>query len=193
MTNVNNILDDLFGGKKSNFTYKENFSQTDEEQNRVKKWMVSAEGRMAFDRTLKTYYLKKAGLQDHTEMHILNSPYANGFAIAHDFSISEKTFSDLFFAFGMRMLDLGYHRVSFDRTMREEADLVKTTERQYFKPVASVQPNSKTDQRFGNVSIEKELIDNKPRLLKVLVTVYSGRQYHDARPFDQFIEQLFNL
>lgn len=193
MTDINNLLDSLFGGKKTNFSYKENFSQTEEEIDRVKKWMLSAEGRMAFEKVSKAYELRNAGLHGHPEMHLLTSPYANGFAIAFDPSIAEKTFSDLFFAFGLRMLDLGYYRVSLDRTIREEAELVKTTEKQYFKPSSPVVVSGKTGQLFGNVSIEKELLDNKLRFLKVLVTVYSDQHYHDARPFDQFIEQLFNL
>lgn len=193
MTNVNYILDNLFGGKKSNFTHKENFSPTGGENERVKKWMASAEGRMALDRVLQTYELKKAGLQGHHEIHLLTSPYANGFAIAFDSSISDTTFSDLFFAFGLRMLDLGYYRVSSVRTLREEAELVRTTEKQYFKPSVPAVHSRKTEQLFGNISIEKESINNKPRFLKILVTVYSDQHYHDARPFDQFIEDLFNL
>ena len=192
MTDVNNMLNSLFGGKKYNVTHKENFSQTEEEIERVETWMVSSEGRMAFEKISKAYGLKKAGLHDHPEIHLLTSPYANGFAVAFDPSISEKTFSDLFFAFGLRMLDLGYYRVSLDRTIREEGDMVETTEKQYFKPFPPAVRSQKTDQIFGNVSIEKEMIDNKPRFLKVLVTVYSDQHYLDARPFDQFIEALFN-
>lgn len=193
MTDINNLLDSLFGGKNSNFSQKENFSQTAEEKERVKKWMVSPEGRMAFERISKGYELKKAGLQDHPEMHLLTSPYANGFAVVFDPSMNDKTFSDLFFAFGLRMLDLGYYRVSLDRTIREEAEHVKTTEKQYFKPSDPAVHDRKTEQLFGNISIEKDLIDNKPRFLKILVTVYSDQHYHDARPFDHFIEELFNL
>ncbi len=90
------------------------------------------------------------------------------------------------------MLDLGYYRVGMDRTIREEADWVRTIEKQYFKPSVPVVHSQETEQIFGNVSIEKELVNNEPRFLKVLVTVYSDQQYLDARPFDQFIAALFN-
>jgi len=192
MTDVNKLLDHLFGGKKSPISHKENFSQTDEEIEQVKKWMASPEGRMAFEVIAKAYRLQKTGLQDHPEILLLTSPYANGFAIVFEPSLTEKTFSDLFFAFGLRMLDLGYYRVGMDRTIREEADWVRTIEKQYFKPSVPVVHSQKTEQIFGNVSIEKELVNNEPRFLKVLVTVYSDQQYLDARPFDQFIAALFN-
>jgi hypothetical protein len=44
---------------------------------------------------------------------------------------------------------------------------------------------------FGNVSIEKVNINDKPSFLKVLVTVYSDHLYQNAKPFDQFIDDLF--
>ena len=191
MTDINDMLNNLFGGHSSNIQYKENLKFSEEEHGQVKRWMVSVEGKRAMEDLLKSYSLTKAGLQEHPEMYLLNSPYANGFAISYDSLMTGKSFSNLFFAFGLRMLDLGYYRVSFDRTIREEADHVKTTERQYFKPVFSIEPNRKADQGFGNVSIEKELIDDHPQFLKVLVTVHAGQRYRDARPFDLFVNELF--
>jgi hypothetical protein len=193
MTDINDMLNNLFGGQSSNIQHKENLRFSEEEHEQVKRWMASAEGKLALENVLKRYELTKAGLREHPEMYLLTSPYANGFALAYDLSISEKTFSNLFFAFGLRMLDLGYYRVSFDRTIREEGDRVKTTERQYFKPMVSIDPSRKTDQGFGNVSIEKDLVDDKLRYLKVLVTVYAGQHYRDARPFDLFINELFTV
>lgn len=191
MTNINDLLNNLFNGKGSNFTHKENFTQSLAEEQRVREWISSSEGKALFDQIFKAYGLEKAGLPDHLELHVLNSPYANGFALTYSPSMTEKTFSDLFFAFGLRMLDLGYYRVSLDRTMRETAGLIKTAEKQYFKPSVPKIDAQKTEQLYGNVSIEKDLVNNRPSFLKILVTVYSGYHYRDARPFDQFMEDLF--
>jgi len=193
MTNINNMLNRLFAGNQSRFTHKENFKQSEEDEQGVRKWMASAEGRMVFDQIQKAYHLKKAGLEDHPELHILSSPYAHGIALAYDDAITPKTFSYLFFAFGLRMLDLGYYKVSLDRTIREERDMVKTIEKQYFKPSVPHIDTPKTDQRYGNISIEKDLFDNKPRFLKILATVYSGHQYQIAQPFEQFMEEIFKV
>lgn len=192
MSDVNHLLDELFGGRKS-FTHKENLIHSQEEEGLVREWLASAEGRLAMDEIPRAYQLRKAGLNDRPELHLLDSPYANAFAITYDPFITEKTFSRLFFAFGLRMLDLGYYRVSFDRTIQEVSGLVKTSEKQYFKPNVPTDTAGKLDQLYGNVCIEKDLINNKPSFLKVLVTVHSGRNYYDARPFDQFMEDLFNI
>lgn len=192
MSYINDLLAKLFWDKKSNFSHKENFALSEEDEEKIRQWRSSAEGKMAIALIKKNYSLTKAGIKEKPEVHVLSSPYANGFAVTFENPMTEKTFSNLFFAFGQRMLDLGYYRVSMDRKLQDSADIVKTTEKQYFKPIFDTSAAQKMDQIFGNVSIEKVLINNKPSFLKVLVTVYSDQHYHDAQPFDQYIEKLFD-
>ncbi|HLT08140.1 MAG TPA: hypothetical protein VK014_11470 [Cyclobacteriaceae bacterium] len=193
MTDINDMLNRLFGGDQPVLNHKENIRYPEEAHEQIIKWMASADGKQIFREIRLAYHLKNAGLEERPEIYLLNSPYANGFALAYNEMVTEKTFSNLFFAFGARMLDLGYYRVSLDRTIREEGDGVKISEKQYFKPLVHTDTDQKVDQLFGNVSIEKELIDNRPRYLKVLVTVYSDQHYQDACSFAEFMEELFNL
>lgn len=191
MTFIDDILGKLFSDNKANFRHKENFTQSQEEELGIRNWLASERGRMVFDQVYKSYHLKKAGVNNHPEVHILSSPYANGFALTYENPFTEEIFSQLFFAFGLRMLDLGYYRVSLDRKFHETADLVNTTEKQYFKPRIGDAVTQKIDQLYGNVSIEKVSVDNKPSFLKVLVTLYSDHLYRKAKPFDHFMEELF--
>ncbi|WP_373496073.1 hypothetical protein [Aquiflexum sp.] len=189
---IDDVLGKLFPKKFTPLNIKENFLQTVEEIENTDSWMVSDEGEALMQLVSKNYHFKTSGMNSHPEVHILKSPYANGFAISYESPFSEKTFSQLFFAFGRRMLDLGYQRVSLDRKIEEIQENVRTTEKQYFKPpLNKVDFTEKIDQLFGNVSIEKVSINDKPNFLKVLVTVYSDHLYLEARPFDLFIEELF--
>lgn len=191
---IEDIISKLFPKKSLPFSHKENFRQSTSDAAEVGNWLQSEEAKDLLGLISKNYYFKKSGIQAHPEINILNSPYANGFAISFENPLTSKTFSQLFFAFGLRMLDLGYHRVSLDRKMEEVNEQVKTTEKQYFKPpFSSADFSRKIDQLYGNVSIEKVSIDDKPSFLKVLVTVYSDNLYQKARPFDEFIEALFQL
>jgi hypothetical protein len=189
---IDDILGKLFPKKSAPMNVKENFSQSEGEKDMVANWMESEEGMAMLKLINKNYHFKKSGITGSPEVHILNSPYANGFAVSFETPLDEKTFSHLFFAFGRRMLDLGYNRVSLDRKMEEIQENVRTTEKQYFKPpLSSTDFSQKIDQMFGNVSIEKVNINDKPSFLKVLVTVYSDHLYQNAKPFDQFIDDLF--
>ncbi|MFC4872675.1 hypothetical protein [Negadavirga shengliensis] len=186
------VLQGLFPGKKNRIGFKENFVVSEEYLNEVDLWMDSGEGRDALAKVYQNYHLKKAGIPCEPEVHILRSPYANGFALNCQKTMTGKIFSNLFFAFGQRMLALGYRKVSLDRKMQEISDQVKVTEKLYFKPdFVTPRHSDKINQLFGNVTIEKVYIDDKPDFLKVLVTVYSDRLYDEARPFDQYIEHLF--
>lgn len=189
---IDDILGKLFPKKSKPLSFKENFKQSDIDKEAVEQWTLSEEGESLLALVSKNYYFKKSGINASPEVHILNSPYANGFAVSYDSPLDEKTFSYLFFAFGRRVLDLGYKQVSLDRKIEEINEDVRTTEKQYFKPpLSSADLSEKIDQLFGNVSIEKVSINDKPSFLKILVTVYSDRLYQDAKPFDQFIDFIF--
>lgn len=189
---IDDVLGRLFPKKSKPLNIKENFTQTESEKEKTDSWLTSEEGESLIQLVFKNYHFKKSGINVHPEIHILNSPYANGFAISYESPFNEKTFSQLFFAFGRRMLDLGYQRVSLDRKIEEIQENVRTTEKQYFKPpLNTADLTQKIDQLFGNVSIEKVSVNDKPSFLKILVTVYSDHLYRPAQPFDVFVEELF--
>ncbi|EOZ96778.1 hypothetical protein A33Q_2088 [Indibacter alkaliphilus LW1] len=189
---IEDIFGKLFPKKDQRINIKENFTQTEDQKDAVEEWLVSEEGIELLALIEKNYHFKNSGMNNKPEVHILKSPYANGFAVSYEEPLTEESFSNLFFAFGRRMLDLGYSRVSLDRKIEEVNDNVKTTEKQYFKPpLSNADFSKKIDQLYGNVSIEKVSINDKPNFLKVLVTVYSDHLYKNADPFEEFIDNVF--
>jgi hypothetical protein len=189
---IDDLFDKLLPKKNTPIHHKENFKQTVSEKEQVANWVLSDEGKKWIDLIQKNYYFKKSGINHAPEVHILNSPYANGFAVSYEEPFDQKSFNGLFFAFGQRVLDLGYQQVSLDRKIEEINQNVRTTEKQYFKPpIANIEPLEKIDQLYGNISIEKVIIDDKPSFLKILVTVYSDHLYQKAKPFDEFIDLIF--
>ncbi|SNS04796.1 hypothetical protein SAMN06295967_102239 [Belliella buryatensis] len=189
---IDDLLGKLFPKKSTSIKHKENFTQTEEAIADVTAWAQSTEGKNLLNLVKKNYHFKTSGMNASPEVHILKSPYANGFAVSFERPFDEKSFSKVFFAFGQRMLDLGYQKISLDRKFEEINEAVKMTEKQYFKPpLSNADFNEKIDQLFGNVSIEKISVNDKPSYLKVLVTVYSDSLYKDATPFEDFIDDLF--
>ncbi|MFD2033326.1 hypothetical protein ACFSKL_00915 [Belliella marina] len=189
---IDDIIGKIFPNKKSPIKHRENFTQSHDAEEYTRQWLGSEEGKFLMDLVQKNYHFKTSGMNAAPEVHILNSPYANGFAVSYESPFDPKSFSQLFFAFGQRMLDLGYQKISLDRKIEEINDDVKTTEKQYFKPpMGSVDISKRIDQLYGNVSVEKVSVNEKPSFLKILVTVYSDHLYSKARPFEQFIEDIF--
>lgn len=193
MTYIDDLFAKLFPSKERKVAHKENFSLSEADYKETQAWTASEEGQKILELLYNNYHLKTAGIGKEPEVVIFNTPYANGLAISFEPPLTAQIFKHLFFAFGQRLEQLGYHRVSLDRTIEEHQKEVKHTEKLYYKPPwSTAQVNGRMDQLFGNISIENVAVDNKPRFLKVLASVYSDRMYVDARPFDQFVEQLFN-
>lgn len=173
-------------------TVRENFVIKESEQADLKEWMESEACERLFALVYKNYHFKRTGIEAAPRVHILDSPYANGFAVTYEEPLDMKSFSRLFLAFSQRILALGYEQVSLDRKFEETADRVKVSEKFYFKPPLQLPAEGELiSQLYGNVALEKVSVDNKPSFIKLLATVYSDRLYQDAKPFDQLMDRIF--
>jgi hypothetical protein len=186
------IVGKLFSSEKSKITHKENFKQKKVEEEEVKEWLHSQEGKSVLELIHKNYHFKTSGINASPQIHLLKSPYANGFAITFEEPLTVKQFDYLFHGLGKIILNLQYYQVSLDRKIEENNDQVKITEKIYLKPIVDqFELTQKIDQRYGNIAIEKISDGRKPSYLKVLVTIYQDHLYRKPLPFDQFIEDLF--
>ncbi|WP_192345978.1 hypothetical protein [Algoriphagus sp. Y33] len=196
---MNNFLDDLFNkvfkpSEKKPMTHKENIVFKELEIAKAKKWMNSKQGKELISIISKSYHFKTIQIEERPQIHILDSKYARGFAITYDDPLDEETFYLLFLAFAQRVLALGYRQVSLDRKMEEVNELVKVTDKFYFKPpLKALAENELISQLFGRITIEKITVNNQPNYLKVLATFYSDRLYRDPEPFDQFLDHIFEV
>jgi len=187
------ILNKLFSNEKTKFVHKENFKQDQFEHQEVEDWLVSEEGKSIFSLVHKNYHFKTAGINANPQIHLLKSPYANGFAITFEEPFTEKQFQLLFHAFGKIILKLNYYQVSLDRKIEDKNQQVKVIEKLYLKPIVDqLDLESKIDQRYGNIAIERVSDGRASSYLKLLVTIYQDHLYQKALPFDQFIEDLFH-
>jgi len=191
MTFVDDLLKKIFPKNEKTISHRENAKYSKEDRNDTLGWMMSEEGMSTFESVYNSYHLQKEGEESTPEVHVYRSPYANGIAVFYGLPFNSKTFSKLFFAFGERIVDLGYDRVSIERAVQEKSQGVNITEKQYLKPKPALLAGQ-TDQLFGNISIEKVSVNHQPQMIKVLVTVYSDRLYTEARSFESFIEAIFN-
>ena len=141
----------------------------------------------------QAYYYKKANISSELEVHLLNTVYANGFAVSYSSHLEAKEFQHLFEYFKDQVTTMDYRVVNADRRIKDKVTYVETIEKYYLKP-----PLHKGDivqgsinQLYGNVAVEHVLIDDRPSYIKVQASVYSDRLYQEALHFDDFAEKLF--
>ncbi len=119
------------------------------------------------------------------------SPEANGFALYAGFGFRDEEYSFLLDHFGEIILTLGYRIYTSDRRHSDKGEYVERIDRHYIKPAPSSIANAPLNQLYGNILIELILRNDKPFLLKLIASVYAGRQYSEPLTFDALVEVLF--
>jgi|UniRef100_UPI004047DF16 hypothetical protein len=188
------LLKKIFPARGSHqpLSVKENFLLKDKDLQDVEVWDHSEASKVLYDLVYRNYHYKRAQINESPEVHVFSSVYANGFALSYGPPLDVNSFSLLFLGLSRRIIALGYEQVSLDRKLEEVNEQVKETEKFYFKPPLQMpQEGALISQLYGNISLEKIRINQQPSYFKLLAAVYSDRMYHDAKPFDELMDRLF--
>ena len=188
------LLKKIFPARGSHppLSVKENFLLKDKDLQELVVWDHSEASKALYDLVYRNYHYKRAQINESPEVHVFSSVYANGFALSYGPPLDANSFSLLFLGLSRRIIALGYEQVSLDRKLEEVNEQVKETEKFYFKPPLQIpQEGALISQLYGNISLEKIRINQQPSYFKLLAAVYSDRLYHDAKPFDELMDRLF--
>lgn len=191
MSFFDDVVGKLFGRQspKAAFVH-EVLKRSDREIQRFETWKATESASSLIDDVERAYFMKKKGIISAVEVHLLNSKYSNGFAISFNDQFDEDSFTHMFDFLKERGLAQGYKLSQGDRRILNKETYEETIEKWYLKPVAE-ELDGVSNQRFGNILIEKTEIDRKPSYLKLMANVYQDRLYSKAEPFSELIEQLF--
>lgn len=192
MSFFDSVVGKLFGKQapKTAFIH-ETLSRSEKELAAYQAWENSEEARSLIEDIERGYYLKKQGIVSGVDVHILNSQYANGFAISYGETFTEETFKHSFDWFKERVLQFGYKLSVADRKISEKDNYEETVEKWYLKPITEDLDTNLANQRYGNITVEKIDIDRKPNYIKFLASIYQDRLYSKALTFDELLEELF--
>ena len=156
-------------------------------------WRSQPECEALVREVAQAYYYKKTNIGSELNVHLLNTVYANGFAVSYAPHLEAKEFHHLFEYFKDQVIAMNYRVVNADRRIKDKVTYVETTERYYLKPPLHKGEivQGSINQLYGNVAVEYVLIDDRPSYIKVQASIYSDRLYQDAMHFDDFAEKLF--
>ncbi len=151
-----------------------------------KLWLYSGEAHKEIDILRNRYHSDLAT----PDLFLHRSPQANGFFFNPSIGIKASSFAFLLDYFRDICLETDYQLYNSKRTYEEVPTGVKRSERYYLKPNLDVGLTIPIDQKFGNIQLDLVIINEIPSYLKVMVSVYSDRNYRNAEPFEEFMEGL---
>ncbi|MDP4934634.1 MAG: hypothetical protein NWR30_07980 [Salibacteraceae bacterium] len=139
----------------------------------------------------RNFKLGKLDLRDDLKTVWFKNKSANGFHINLK-ALKTNGFEPWFLLqyFQEATLALGYRKYTSDFETREIGGNIYRTERVYLKPqyvLVEEDFTQKVKQLYGNILME--LTFNKGVHLKLLSTIYFDRNFTEALPFDQYLEE----
>lgn len=178
----------------SNPAIHEVIERTAEEKGRYEQWLNSLVKRRLTDWLDNQYAIYRVTPDDIDEaMDFLNTPSSKGFVIHFyktNYNRQEVTHFFDFLKDQMKALDYKL-QISDTRTYSRER-WVETVERHYLKPRPQFEKGKKIDQRFGNVTIELLLRDDRVYQLKLQATSYQDHLYSDAAEFRDLMQAILS-
>lgn len=190
MSFFDQIINKIFPKEKKNVILtNEVLKRSQHEFDSYDEWHSSDVSKEILDKIFRAYHLKKTDIKDPIPIALFESDKANGFAIANCSTLLDSDYKMLLEHFKKQILSIGYRQSGSNRKVTAEQDRVITKEFYYLKPPIQMEPP--INQRYGNISLELILYDEKPHYLKLMASVYSDRLYSEPENFSDLVEKLF--
>ncbi len=156
-------------------------------------WIANKSIQKLIEPIQKAYHFKKININSATQVHLLRSGGANGFAITYDPVFGKEAFQFLLDYWKDKIKTLNYQLQIAERRITEKKDYVETKEKYYLKPSIRLEAmqNKLCNQLYGNILLEYVQIDERPSYLKVLVTYYVDALFSEVLDYDDLVKILF--
>jgi len=164
--------------------------RSEKELSSFEEWNRSEERKNLVNDFDRAYHLKKQLIESAMKVHLLESQYANGFAITFNDVFTEESFRQLFDYFKDQVLQMGYKLAQADRRISDKETYEESIEKWYLKPLSADFDAKIVDQRYGNVIIELVSVNRKPNYMRLMANVYQDRLYTKALPFEELFSNL---
>ncbi len=186
------VIGKIFGKQSSSEAFiHEILDRSEKELEEFAQWQLSNEKVRVLKEVKEAYLLKQKQLPSAIDVHVLETQYSNGFAISYHPKFANGGFRNMFDYFKEVVLANGYKLSQADRRILDKVDYEQTVEKWYLKPQTLDAGAQMTNQRFGNVLIEKVDIDRKPSYIKLMANIYQDRMFTKAEPFNQLFQLIF--
>lgn len=171
-------------------------SRTEQEIQLQKYWEKSERSQKLLEELENAYQLSKVNIKNEYNLHLLQTPTANGIALSFQENLFDKEeFQYLLDLFKNRLLTIGYSLQVSEKILEDKGSFVLIKEKYYLKPsiFQQIKNQEKANQRYGNITLEVTWTDQAPQYLKILSTIYFDRNFTEAKTFEDLLEILFMI
>jgi hypothetical protein len=192
MSFFDDIIQKIFAHQKPDKPLEmlESVKRTQKEEIQYNKWIQSNEARSALLKISEAVELKRLGEKNvKPQVIIAESNYANALSIIFNNRDDEAISRLLMDYFKEVILSINYRLQINERKLKETQNSVQLKEMYFLKPDIKAEDfnNPPIKQLYGNIIIERVLLNNQPQYLKIQANIYNDRYYQTALPFNDLL------
>ncbi|MFN4234873.1 MAG: hypothetical protein ACK4IK_08715 [Bacteroidia bacterium] len=192
MSFFDDIIQKIFTNQKPDKPLEllETIKRTSKEEIQYNKWAQSNEARSALVKISEAIELKRLGEKNvKPQIIISESNFANALSIIFNNKDDEAISRLLMDYFKEVVLSINYRMQVSERKIKEFQNSVQVKEMYFLKPEINADDfnNPPIKQLYGNIIIERMLLNNLPQYLKIQSNIYSDRFYQQALPFNELL------
>ncbi len=167
---------------------RENLERSPEEQEAYSRWL--AQDREQAASLLRSRLIISADAQGHGDFYRLETPSTRGIVLHHpDRHFGEAKSVHVFDWLCEQIRGQGYYRQHADARSWLLDKGVERIERRHFKARFRYDESiGKSDQLFGNITLEHKLLDGASVEIKLINNTYHDRAWLPAQEFGQLLE-----
>jgi hypothetical protein len=168
----------------------ESIRRSAKEEIQFNKWSQSNEARSVLVKISEAIAKKRNGKASlKPNVIISESNYANALTIIFSNKDDELLSRLLFDYFKEVILSIEYNQQIAERRIKENGAHVQTKEIYYLKPHIKADDfeNPPIKQLYGNIILERVLLNNQPQYIKVQANIHNDRFYLPAKDFNELL------
>ncbi|PHN05563.1 hypothetical protein [Flavilitoribacter nigricans] len=189
---IKNIFKEAEESSPSNPAIHAMIERSEEERAAFQQWQDSLVKRRLVDWLDNQYAIYRVTPHDIDEaMDFLDTPSSKGFVIHfYKTNYNRQEVTHFFDFLKEQIKGLNYKVQISDTRTYNRKDWVETVERHYLKPRPQFEKGVKIDQRFGNITIELVLRNDRVYQLKLQATSYRDHLYEEAEEFRDLMQAI---
>jgi hypothetical protein len=192
MSFFNELIQKIFESEKPDKPLEiiECVKRTQKEQIQYNKWLQSNQARSTLLKIAEAVELNRLGKKNvNPQVIIAESNYANALNIIFNNRDDEAISRLLMDYFKEMILSINYRIQLNERRIKENQNSVHLSEMYFLKPDIKAEDfnNPPIKQLYGNIIIERVLLNNQPQYLKIQANIYNDRYYQTALPFNDLL------
>jgi len=167
--------------------------RSNEQIQEFNRWKAGPEAQDRLGELLRAYEFHGLGIETPFRFNKLRSQGAEGLYFVPSPDWSNLDSSHIYEWICWLPLNLGYVEAHSEQKTNWVNPIAGQREFRYLKPPKSVNIGNEIPQLFGNLIVERMLIEGKTQWIKIVSQFYQGRPYSQVKPFSEFIDLAFNF